>query len=201
MDRSHFSTTSLSVLVNGERLNEFASSRGIRQGDSLSPYIFILCIEYLVWLIHIEVDAGNWTGVKTSRFGPSFAHLYFADDLVLFAKATRKNCQAISRALGTFCNLLGQKVNLSKSSIFVSPHANPNQAPMLERELGFKIQKDFGKYLGVPILVDGRNTRAYDFLIEKIWDKLAGWKARTLSLAGRCTLINAVTTAIPTHVM
>jgi hypothetical protein len=85
---SCISTTSLSVLINGERLNEFASSRCIRQGDPLSPYIFILCMEYLVWLIHIEVDAGNWMGVKTSRFGPLFAHLYFADDLVLFAKAT-----------------------------------------------------------------------------------------------------------------
>jgi hypothetical protein len=103
--------------------------------------------------------------------------------------------------LGEFCKLSGQKVNLAKHSIFVSPHSNPIHSPILESELGFKISKEFGKYLGVPILVDGRNKHAYDFLIEKIRDKLAGWKAQTLSLAGRCTLINAVTTAIPTHVM
>jgi hypothetical protein len=57
------------------------------------------------------------------------------------------------------------------------------------------------KYLGVLILVNGRDKRAFDFVIEKIRDKLAGWKARTLSLAGRCTLIQSVTTTIPIHTM
>ena len=173
---SCISTSTLSVLLNGDHLHEFTPSRGIRQGDPLSPYIFILCMEYLAWLIQAEVDAGNWTGVKTSRFGPSFTHLFFADDLVFFAKATRKNFQTINKVLGEFCKLSGQKVNLAKSSVFVSPHSNPNHSPILESELGFKISKEFGKYLWVPILVDGRNKRAYDFFIEKI---------RTSLLAGK----------------
>ena len=154
----------------------------------------------LAWLIQGEVDIGNWSSVKTSRTEPSFTHLFFTNDLVLFAKVTSKNCQAINKVLGDFCKISSQKVNLNKSSIFISPHSNPNQAALLERELGFKISKTFGKYLGVPILVNGRNKRAYDFLIENIRNKLSGWKARTFSLAGHCTLINAVTTAIPTHV-
>ena len=69
----------------------------------------------------------------------------------------------------------------------------------LENELGLKIATSFGKYLGVLILVKGRDKQAFDFVIEKIRDKLAGWKARTLSLAGRCTLIQLVTTTIPIH--
>lgn len=67
--------------------------------------------------------------------------------------------------------------------------------------MGLKISNSFGKYLGAPIIVDGRDKRAFDFILEKVRDKLVGWKARTLSLAGRCTLIQAVTTAIPTHIM
>jgi hypothetical protein len=72
---------------------------------------------------------------------------------------------------------------------------------MVKSELGIKISKDFGKYLGVPIITDARDKKAFEFLIEKVRDKLAGWKAKTLSMAGRCTLINSVSSAIPTHVM
>jgi hypothetical protein len=96
---SCITTSSLSILVNGDRLEEFSPSRGIRQGDPLSPYIFILCMEYLAWLIQVEVDGGQWTGIKASRNGPVFTHLFFADDLILFAKATKKSCQAITRVI------------------------------------------------------------------------------------------------------
>jgi hypothetical protein len=195
------SSTTLSVLVNGEKLTEFAPSRGIRQGDPLSLYLFIMCMECLAWLIQVEVEGGNWIGVKPARTGPAFTHLFFADDLVLFAKATSKTCQAINRVLGKFCGISGQKVNLSKSSIFLPSRFNISRAPLLERELGFKISRSFGKYLGVPIITDGRNKQVNDFLVEKVRTKLAGWKAHTFSMVGRCILINSITSAIPTHVM
>ena len=57
-------STSLAVLVNGERLDTFTPSRGIRQGDPLSPYIFILSMEHLAWLIYSEVEARNWSGIR-----------------------------------------------------------------------------------------------------------------------------------------
>ena len=63
---SCISSSHLSVLVNGEKTESFAPSRGIRQGDPLSPYIFILCMEFLAWLIEGEVRNGNWKGIKTS---------------------------------------------------------------------------------------------------------------------------------------
>ena len=101
---SCISSSSLEILVNTERLEDFSPSRGIRQGDPLSLYIFILCIEYLAYLIHDEADKGNWMGVKTSRDGPSFTHLFFADDVILFAKATKKNFTTINQVLDAFCS-------------------------------------------------------------------------------------------------
>ena len=86
---SCISSSSLPVLVNGERLNYFLPSRGIRQGNPLSPYIFILCMEYLARLILCKVVAHSWSGIRISKDGPTFSHLFFADDLILFAKATK----------------------------------------------------------------------------------------------------------------
>lgn len=71
----------------------------------------------------------------------------------------------------------------------------------MENELGIKAYADFGKYLGVPITTDKRNTRAFNFIIDKLCSKLSSWKACSLSLARHLTLINTITTAIPTHVM
>ena len=60
---------------------------------------------------------------------------------------------------------------------------------------------NFEKYLGVPIITDKRDKRAFDYIIDKIRTKLSAWKARSLSLAGRLTLVNSITSVIPTHIM
>ena len=99
---SCISTSSLSMLVNGERLNFSIPSKGIRQGNPLSPYIFILCMERLAHLNQNEVDLHSWTGIKTSRDGPKFTHLFFTDHLILVTKATKKkkkNCITIKKHL------------------------------------------------------------------------------------------------------
>ncbi len=121
---SCISTTSTSLLFNGGKLNQFFPSRGIRQGDPLSPFLFLLCIEYLGWLIEQKCDDGEWTKVKASRGGPGFSHVFFVDDLLLFAKANTKNYEAISNVLEEFCAMSGQKVSKAKSRLFFSPNVS-----------------------------------------------------------------------------
>ncbi|XP_075654894.1 uncharacterized protein LOC142625070 [Castanea sativa] len=106
---SCISTSSISVLLNGGKLESFLPSRGIRQGDPLSPYLFIMCIEMLGFLIDLKSEEKLWDPVKASRNGPAFSHLFFADDLVLFAKANLKNCDNVKETLDTFCELSRQK--------------------------------------------------------------------------------------------
>ena len=181
---SCLTTSILSVMINGEKLDPFLPSRGIRQGDPLSSYIFILCMEYLAELINTEISLGNWSGIKTSRDRPSFSHLFFTNDFILFAKVTKKNYLAINKVLETFCTIWGQKVNYGKSKLFFSTHTSEANATMAKRELGMECTNDFGKYLGVPIISDGRNKKAFSLIVKKIRPKLLGWKSRFLSMAG-----------------
>lgn len=82
------STARMKVLWNGEALEEFSMSKGIRQGDPISPYLFVLCIEKLFQLINVEVEAHNWHPIQLARGGPRISHLAFTDDLLLFAEAS-----------------------------------------------------------------------------------------------------------------
>ncbi|XP_031111997.1 uncharacterized protein LOC116015970 [Ipomoea triloba] len=102
-------SSTLKILWNGKQLDEIIPSRGIRQGDSISPYIFVLCMERLSHIIKNEMQKGNWKGVRPSRYGPQLCHLFFADDLVFFAKATQ-NRLGLSRGASTI--LVGPRVNV-----------------------------------------------------------------------------------------
>ena len=74
---SCISTTSTSILFNGNKLEAFYPSRGIRQGDPMSPYIFLLCMEYLSSLISKSYESKDWTTMKASQSGPRFSHFFF----------------------------------------------------------------------------------------------------------------------------
>ena len=145
------SSTTTSVLFNEGNLDPFRPSRGIRQGDPLSPYLFILCMEVLGHLIEGKCREKLWTPVKASRSGIAFSHLFFADDLVLFAKANSSNCSAIKDALDEFCNRSGQSISEAKSRVFFSPNVDRDTRKSLCDILGFSSTPNLGKYLGFPI--------------------------------------------------
>lgn len=89
-------STSVSILINGVSHGYFYPSRGIRQGDPLSPYIFILCMEPLIRHLNLlAINSKNHVGILSSPRGFRVSNLVFADDCFLFAKATTKGARNI----------------------------------------------------------------------------------------------------------
>lgn len=113
-------TSTLSILWNGKRLPSFSPTRGLRQGDPLSPYLFVLCMEKLSLVIQNEVEKGNWLPFKFPKNGPPVSHLLFADDVLLFTKARSSQARLVSNILKRFGEASGLKVNVSKSISFFS---------------------------------------------------------------------------------
>ena len=194
------SSSSISILVNGRALELFYPSRGIRQGDPLSPYLFILCMEVLGALIEEKCKAKLWNFVKASQGGPDFSHVFFEDDLMLFAKADRKNCTAIREVLDSFCELSGHKISNEKSRVYFSPNVDPEKRTELCEVLGFRSTPTLGKYLGFPIQ-HSSTPQDFGHILDCIKSKLASWKANLLSRASRVVLTQSVTSTIPNYTM
>ena len=163
-----------SLLFNGGYLDSFCPSRGIRQGDPLSPYLFILCMKFLGHLIEEKCEAKLWNLVRASRSGPFFWDLFSVDDLVLFASADQDNCNTIKELLHEFCQKSGQRVSEVKSCVFFSPNVGSNQRELLSSILGFNSTFNLGKYLGFPLKHTGDHKHDFDFVLDRVKKKLAG---------------------------
>ena len=148
---SCISTSSISVLVNGNALDAFNPSRGRRQGDPLSPYLFILCIEYLGNLIEEKCSKGLWCPLKASRGNLKISHLFFSNDLILFGKVNDEICDVILEVLRTFCMESGQKISSEKSRIYFSSNVGEELKETVCEKLGMFETNNFGKYLGSPL--------------------------------------------------
>ncbi|XP_050263906.1 uncharacterized protein LOC126708133 [Quercus robur] len=179
------SSTSTSILFNGGILDPFLPSRGIQQGDPLSPYLFILCMEVLGRIIEHKCTKGTWKPIKASAGGPAFSHLFFADDLLLFAKANPSNCRCVKEVIEEFCKRSGQNINPLKSKVYFSPNVDRDRRAELCDILGFHSTPNLGSYLGFPIRHAGSSNQDLNFVLDRVKQRLVGWKASLLSLAGR----------------
>lgn len=194
-------TVSMRVLWNGVVTDSFLPTRGIRQGDPLSPYLFVLCMERLGHLIEDAVEEGVWQPIQIGNSGPRISHMFFADDFFLFSTASKNQGRVIQNILDTFCKISGQKVSQPKSKVYFSKNTSAALQGEISRLLDFSVTQNLGVYLGVPIL-HGRLTKSYfSKLVEKIRGKLSSWKVGTLSFAGRVTLAKSVLQSIPNYLM
>lgn len=195
------STSTMKVLWNGEALEEFSPSSGIRQGDPISPYLFVLCIERLFHLINAVVENKFWSPIQLSRGGPKLSHLAFADDLMLFSEASIEQVEIIGTILKLFCDSSGQKVSTEKTRVFFSKNVNREKKKELSEALGFQCTDDLGKYLGAPLIHHRSSRQSYQFILDKVNQRLSNWKTSQLSFAGRVTLAKSVLQAMPSYVM
>ncbi|KAA3482036.1 RNA-directed DNA polymerase (Reverse transcriptase) [Gossypium australe] len=198
---SAISSFTMQVLWNGVPTQKFKPKLGLRQGCPLSPYLFILCMEWLGLFIHSKIEAGTWEPTRLSRSGPPISHMFFADDLVIFCKAQMDQARLLKSILYLFCDISGHKISGRKSNIFFSKNTKADIRNQISQLLGFQEVQNLGMYLGVPLLHDRVTKSTLNFVVDKIRRKLNSWDARKLSFAGRITLAQSILLSIPNYFM
>lgn len=191
----------LAVIWNGVRLDPFHPERGLRQGDPLSPYLSVLCMEVLGHQIQAAVQHDKWKACRASRGGPRFSHLFFADDLLLFGEASIQQATIMQAVLQQFCAESGQRVNSTKSKIWYSSNTPLGIIQSITNTFHIPSTCDLGKYLGFPLIHGQLTSHHFQYLVDKVQTRLAGWKSHLLSQAARLVLIQSVTATIPMYVM
>ncbi|KAL0462465.1 UNVERIFIED_CONTAM: putative mitochondrial protein [Sesamum latifolium] len=191
------STTSFSLLINGATFDFFRPSREIRQGDPLSPYLFIIYAEFLSRLLLHEESLGNLKGIKVSRIAPTISHLFYADDLIIFCRTDEGDAQSVRRCLSNFGEWSSQLTNNNKSMVHFSGNVANRQKEAILDILQMPKCNHRSKHLGLPFYKPKSRTRAFNKLVEKMEGKLSIWKAKNLSRAEKIVLIKNVAQSIP----
>ncbi|XP_019182405.1 PREDICTED: uncharacterized protein LOC109177491 [Ipomoea nil] len=194
-------TVSYNIKLNGTRGLPIIPSRGLRQGDPLSPYLFIICAEGLSLLLQQAQIQGAIHGCRVARGAPSISHLFFADDSLLFFKANVQEASAIKQCLTRYENLSGQVVNYHKSSICYSKNTQDDSREEVAQILGVTQAPNFGKYLGLPSFVGRNKKAAFSYIEDKIRQRILSWNKKLLSQAGKEILLKSVAQAMPTFSM
>lgn len=144
------SSVSYSVLINEEPTKVIKPHRGIRQGDPISPYLYLLCSEALSHLLKQAINKKQLHGYRASRSGPAISHLLFADDSLVFCRATKEECQTLMTLLKIYQDASGQQVNYSKSAITFAKGIPAVEQNALMQLTGISKVGGFGRYLGLP---------------------------------------------------
>ncbi|KAA3481337.1 LINE-1 reverse transcriptase isogeny [Gossypium australe] len=181
--------------------NIFYPSRGLRQGDSLSPFLFLICGEGLSSLMRLVQREENFRWVKESRRGLQISYLLFADDCILFGEAMERGAGLLKRVLREYRNCSGQQVNFDKSTIFFSSNTRAEEKGLVTRILVVRSSNDPERYLGLPNMVGRRKKEAFQNLKDLFRQRIDNWSIRHLLQGGKEVFIKAILQAIPTYTM
>jgi hypothetical protein len=148
-----------------------------------------------------EECSGSLQGLQIARNCSAIHHLLFADDLLIFGKATVSVAASIKSCLDKYYKCYGQSINASKSSIRFSKNILPSKIAVISNIFPYPSNHGTFIYLGLPILMGNSKKRAFQGIMDKVLSRIAGWRVKTLSQAGRLILIKSVAAALPSYAM
>ena len=199
--RECVTTASSAVLVNGSPTEEFSLACGLRQGDPLSPFLFLLAVEGFHIMMDSLITHNIFTGNKVGRDqNVSISHLQFADDTLILGEKSWANVRAMRAVLHLFAAMSGLNVNFNKSEL-VGVHVSQSWLLEASSVLRCRVGALLILYLGLPVGGDPRRLNFWEPVINRIKSRLSGWKSRHLSFGGRLVLLKSVLTSLPVYAL
>lgn len=189
-----------SPLINGRQTEFFQSTRVIRQGCPLLPFLYIIMEKSLSRKLLAEKEAGNILCIQISQGVQIINHALFADDVIYLGGALVRIRKKFKKSLSAYRRASGGKININKSEIF---GWNIDQSSMnkIASALDMKGHDDWEKlkYLGLPIFLGNNKGTHWQEVMEKIQGKINFWGGRWINQAGKLILLNSVLSATPIY--
>jgi hypothetical protein len=191
-------TVSYRIKVNGEYSNNNNPQRGLRQGDPLSPYLFILCVEGLSAMLQKVKEEGRIEGIRVCRGAPRINHLFFTDDSLILMRACMGDAQEL---LQVYERASGQMINRDKSVVLFNPNTASVDKDEVRQAFNIVQEAKSKRYLGLPVSIGKSRKKAFEYIKKKVWLHIQGWQEKLLSKARKEILVKAMAQAILTYAM
>jgi len=188
------------VLVNGCPTDEFPIERSLRQGDPLSPFLFLLAAEGFNVIMNEVVGAQLFNGYIIGRRDEVgiTPHLQFADDTIIIGNKSWLNVRTMTAVLLLFEDMSGLKVNFNKGML---TGINISDSWLSEAALVMNCRRGTIPfiYLGLPIGGDSRKLSFWKPVVDRIVSRLSKWNNKFLSFGGRLVLLKFVLSSLPVY--
>ncbi|XP_058784148.1 uncharacterized protein LOC131658917 [Vicia villosa] len=182
------------VLVNGSPTKEFVVSKGLRQGDPLSPFLYVLVAEGLTDLVKQSIEVGEFQ--RFSIKGATWVDiLQFADDTLIVGDGCWKHVWTMNEVLRAFKLVSGLGINFHKSKL-IGINSNIHFLEAASQFLSCRMEERNFYFLGIPISFNPRKEAMWNPLFAKMKNRLEGWTNRFLNLGGRITLLKSVLSSL-----
>ncbi|GJN07424.1 hypothetical protein PR202_ga25254 [Eleusine coracana subsp. coracana] len=194
-------SVSFSVKINGSLSIVFRPTRGLRQGDPISPYLFLLCAEGFSSLLKLVGPVHLSRGVRVGIHSSWISHLLFTDDSIIFSEASQRGADRLKAILDTYHKGSGHLVNKEKSAVFFSKNSTEVIKNVVLETLQIPNEALAEKYLGLPTAL-GRSTEgAFEYMTTRKKGLVGAWSGKEASCAGREVLIKSQAQAVTTYPM
>ncbi|KAM0044066.1 putative RNA-directed DNA polymerase [Helianthus debilis subsp. tardiflorus] len=187
-----------SVLMNGPPTFQFRCEKGMRQGDPLSPFLFLVVMEGFSRMISRAMEEGMLKGIPTPNNGPILSHLLYADDAIVLGDWSKEELGNVMRILRCFYLCSGLKINVNKSNL-VGIGVNGEEIGAMANNFGCKPDTLPFNYLGLRVGANMNRVNNWWPVLEVFRSRLAKWKSHLLSISGRVVLIKSVLESLPAY--
>ncbi|XP_019258966.1 PREDICTED: uncharacterized protein LOC109237163 [Nicotiana attenuata] len=181
-----------SIIINGARTGFFTSTQGLKQGDLLSPSLFIIGVEVLSRSLNELNEFIGFALFSMDQRGPMINHLAYTDDIVIFCGGNNMTNKLIKKTIDRYEKASRQKVNNDKSFFITAPHTYAARINKIRNATSYMDKSFPFSYLGCPIYFGRKTSNLFDVMLSKIIKKLNGWQANMMSSGRRMILIKHV---------